>query len=57
MKVIAWSPNLTAARAAEFGADLLVMGAFGRSRWRSMILGGVTRSILAEMTLPVLISR
>ena len=38
-------------------ADLLVMGAFGRARWRSMILGGVTRRILAEMTLPVLISR
>ncbi len=44
-------------RAAEFGADLLVMGAFGRSRWRSMILGGVTRRILTDMTLPVLISR
>ncbi|MCZ6482667.1 MAG: universal stress protein [Alphaproteobacteria bacterium] len=44
-------------RAAEFGADLLVMGAFGHSRWRSMILGGVTRRILADMTLPVLISR
>ncbi|MFB3149869.1 MAG: universal stress protein [Alphaproteobacteria bacterium] len=44
-------------RAAEFGADLLVMGAFGRSRWRSMILGGVTRNILGNMTIPVLISR
>lgn len=36
--------------------DLLVMGAFGHSRAREFVLGGVTRSILASPRLPVLIS-
>lgn len=43
--------------AGEFGADLVVMGAFGRSRWHELILGGITRNMLANMTLPVLMSR
>jgi nucleotide-binding universal stress UspA family protein len=34
---------------------LLVMGAYGHSRWREMVLGGATRSILAQATLPVLL--
>lgn len=42
--------------AADRNADLLVMGAYGRSRLREMILGGTTRRILSEMTLPVLLS-
>lgn len=33
--------------------DLLVMGAFGRSRFREWILGGATRHVLENMTLPV----
>jgi nucleotide-binding universal stress UspA family protein len=37
-------------------ADLIVMGAFGHSRLRDFILGGVTRSVLAEPQLPVLFS-
>ena len=40
----------------DTGADLLVMGAYGRSRMREMILGGATRHILSHMTLPVLMS-
>jgi nucleotide-binding universal stress UspA family protein len=36
------------------GADLLVMGAYTRSPWREMILGGVTRYMLARADLPVL---
>ncbi|MEE8280356.1 MAG: universal stress protein [Alphaproteobacteria bacterium] len=44
-------------RAADFAADLLVVGAFGRPRWRSLVLGGVTRHLLSHMTLPVLMSR
>lgn len=40
-----------------FNADLLVMGAFGRSRWRELVMGGVTRSMLGNMNLPVLMSR
>jgi nucleotide-binding universal stress UspA family protein len=43
-------------RAADLGADLLVMGAYGHSRARELLLGGVTRTILRSMTLPVLMS-
>lgn len=42
--------------AADCAADLLVMGAYGRSRIREIVLGGTTRQILATMTLPVLMS-
>ncbi|MDE2005526.1 MAG: universal stress protein [Rhodospirillales bacterium] len=42
--------------ASDLGADLLVMGGYGHSRVRELALGGVTRSILAHMTLPVLMS-
>lgn len=37
-------------------ADLLVMGAYGRSRLREMILGGATRHVLHHATMPVLFS-
>lgn len=43
-------------RAADLGADLLVIGAYGHSRARELLLGGATRTILASMTLPVLMS-
>ncbi|MDJ0389324.1 universal stress protein [Roseomonas sp. E05] len=43
-------------RAAELSADLLVIGAYGHSRLREMVLGGVTRMLLRQMTLPVLLS-
>ena len=43
-------------RAADLGADLLVMGAYGHSRVRELLLGGATRSILQSMTVPVLMS-
>jgi nucleotide-binding universal stress UspA family protein len=42
--------------AADIGADLLVVGAYGHSRTREMIMGGVTRDLLRHMTLPVLMS-
>ena len=42
--------------AADSGADLIVMGGYGHSRLREFILGGVTRGILASMTVPVLMS-
>jgi nucleotide-binding universal stress UspA family protein len=42
--------------AADFGADLIVMGAWGHSRLREFVLGGVSRGILQEMTVPVLMS-
>ena len=42
--------------AAESGADFIVMGGYGHSRLREFILGGVTRSILRSMPVPVLMS-
>ncbi|MDB5827093.1 MAG: putative universal stress protein [Variovorax sp.] len=42
--------------AADVGAELLVMGCYGHSRAREWVLGGVTRTILQSMTLPVLMS-
>jgi nucleotide-binding universal stress UspA family protein len=44
------------AQAAEYGADLIVMGCYGHSRFREMILGGVTREILQQLPMPVLLS-
>ena len=42
--------------ANEAGADLLVMGAYGHSRFRESILGGVTKTVLEAMTIPVLMA-
>lgn len=44
------------ALAAERDCDLLVMGAYGHSRFRETLLGGATRSVLDAMTLPLLMS-
>lgn len=41
---------------ADHGADLLVMGAYGHSRVREFVFGGVTRTVLDNMTTPVLLS-
>jgi nucleotide-binding universal stress UspA family protein len=41
--------------ATDDGFDLLVMGAYAHSRLRETFLGGVTRTVLAQMTLPVLL--
>jgi nucleotide-binding universal stress UspA family protein len=43
-------------RIADFGADLLVMGCYGHTRLRELVLGGMTREILQHMTVPVLMS-
>ena len=45
-----------AGAAAEAGCDLLVMGGYGHSRLREMILGGVTRHMLAAAQVPVLMA-
>jgi nucleotide-binding universal stress UspA family protein len=37
-------------------ADLLVMGGYGHSRFREWVFGGVTRLVLADAALPVLIA-
>ena len=43
--------------ARSFGADFLAMGAYSHSRLRQLILGGVTRHVLENATLPVLMNR
>ena len=42
--------------AADLDANLIVMGAYGHSRLRETILGGVTRHLLHHMTVPVFMS-
>jgi nucleotide-binding universal stress UspA family protein len=49
-------PNIILSHIADQGSDLLVMGAYGHSRLRELVLGGVTRTILREMTVPVLMA-
>lgn len=41
---------------SDLGADLIVMGGYGHSRAREFVLGGATRSLLTQMTVPVLFS-
>lgn len=48
--------NILLSHAADASADLMVMGGYGHSRLREFVLGGVTRSILATMTIPTLMS-
>lgn len=48
--------NAILSYAADMSADLLVMGAYGHSRVREFVLGGVTADILSSMTVPVLMS-
>lgn len=43
-------------RAVDLDADLLVMGAYGHSRFREYVLGGATREILEDAQLPVLMA-
>lgn len=43
-------------QASDMAADLIVTGGYGHSRLREIVLGGVTRSLLKTMTVPVLMS-
>ena len=42
--------------ASDLSADLLVMGCYGHGRAREWALGGATRTVLASMTVPVLMA-
>jgi nucleotide-binding universal stress UspA family protein len=44
------------AKAHELKADLMVMGAYGHTRAREMILGGVTHYMLKKADIPLLLS-
>jgi nucleotide-binding universal stress UspA family protein len=48
--------NALLSRAADLSIDLIVMGGYGHSRMSELILGGVTRTMLESMTVPVLMS-
>ena len=48
--------NLLLSQVADMDADLLVMGGYGHSRLREIMLGGATRDVLTQMTVPVLMS-
>ncbi len=45
--------EVIARHVADIGADMLVMGAYGHSRFREAILGGATRNMLEHATVPV----
>lgn len=42
--------------AADMGADLIVMGAYGHSRFQELVLGGATRHMIYHSNVPVLMS-
>ncbi|WP_114947467.1 universal stress protein [Microvirga calopogonii] len=48
--------NMLLSHAADTDADLIVMGGYGHSRLREIVLGGTTRELLRSMTVPVLMS-
>lgn len=48
--------NVILSRAADHGIDLIVMGLYGHSRLREVILGGASRTLLSSMTVPVLMA-
>ncbi len=48
--------NMLLSHAADVGANLIVMGAYGHSRLRELVLGGMTLHLLRHMTVPVLMS-
>jgi len=43
-------------RATEFGADLIVMGAYGHARMIQTVLGGTTRTMIEQSDLPILLA-
>ncbi|SNS82879.1 Nucleotide-binding universal stress protein, UspA family [Noviherbaspirillum humi] len=42
--------------AAERGSSMMVMGCYGHSRFREILLGGATRTVLRDMRIPVLMA-
>jgi nucleotide-binding universal stress UspA family protein len=49
--------DVLARHVRDSNADLLVMGAYGHSRFREAILGGATRNMLEQAEIPVLMAR
>lgn len=49
-------PDVLLSRAADLAADMIVAGGYHHSQLREALLGGVSRDLLAHMTVPVLMS-
>jgi nucleotide-binding universal stress UspA family protein len=45
--------DMLLSRISDGGYDLVVMGAYGRSRLRELVMGGASRHILHHMTVPI----
>lgn len=48
--------TLILSRAADLDVDLIVMGVYGHSRLRELVMGGASRTMLGSMTVPILMS-
>jgi nucleotide-binding universal stress UspA family protein len=48
-------PGLLASAAQDCNADLMVLGAYGRSRMREILFGSCTRSVIHDAGMPVLL--
>ena len=48
--------NALLVRAEDRKIDLLVMGCYGHSRYREILLGGVSRTVLRRLSMPVLLA-
>jgi nucleotide-binding universal stress UspA family protein len=48
--------NVLLSHSSDSDANFIVMGGYGHSRLREFVLGGVTRTILHSMTVPVMMS-
>lgn len=55
-RTTATAGHALAALARDSGAGLMVCGAYGHSRYREWMLGGVTRELLARAPVPLLIA-
>ncbi|AXC50627.1 universal stress protein [Paracoccus suum] len=56
-KTLPRTSDIISRRAVEIGATMIVMGAYGHSRFREAILGGTTRNMLEMAEIPVLMAR
>ena len=62
VEIVVWSKTMPRVsdvlrrHASDMDADLIVMGAYGHSRFREAILGGATRYMLEQSKLPVLMA-
>jgi len=48
------APDAVMETARDLGADMMVMGGYGHSRIRELVLGGFTRHVIREASLPIL---